>query len=128
MSPQASVNLSPRAFPNAGRRGPARGLIAARGVGRRPRVPGPALTASAAAAQNGGSAFIADRTLMVAGGNGKDFFVWNPGQGSDAVDGGNGNEDVMQFNGANVNETMSLSANGSAGGVPARSPPPSAWT
>ncbi len=46
-------------------------------------------------------------------GNGKDFFVWNPGQGSDAVDGGNGNEDVMQFNGANVNETMSLSANGS---------------
>jgi hypothetical protein len=45
-------------------------------------------------------------------GNGNDFFVWNPGQGSDAVDGGNGNEDVMQFNGANVNETMSLSANG----------------
>jgi hypothetical protein len=46
-------------------------------------------------------------------GNGKDFFVWNPGQGSDTVDGGNGNEDVMQFNGANVNELMSLSANGS---------------
>jgi hypothetical protein len=46
-------------------------------------------------------------------GNGKDFFVWNPGEGSDAVDGGNGNEDVMQFNGANVDETMSLSANGS---------------
>jgi hypothetical protein len=46
-------------------------------------------------------------------GNGNDFFVWNPGQGSDAVDGGNGIEDVMQFNGANVNETMSLSANGS---------------
>ena len=46
-------------------------------------------------------------------GNGKDFFVWDPGEGSDAVDGANGNEDVMQFNGANVNETMSLSANGS---------------
>jgi len=46
-------------------------------------------------------------------GNGKDFFVWNPGQGSDAVDGGNGNEDVMQFNGANLDEIMSLSANGS---------------
>ena len=45
-------------------------------------------------------------------GNGKDFFVWNPGEGSDAVDGGNGNDDVMQFNGANGNETMSLSANG----------------
>jgi hemolysin type calcium-binding protein len=46
-------------------------------------------------------------------GNGKDFFVWNPGQGSDAVDGGNGNDDVMQFNGADGNEIMSLSADGS---------------
>jgi hypothetical protein len=46
-------------------------------------------------------------------GNGNDFFVWNPGEGSDSVDGGNGNGDVMQFNGANVNEKMSLSANGS---------------
>jgi hypothetical protein len=46
-------------------------------------------------------------------GNGNDFFVWNPGEGSDSVDGGNGNGDVMQFNGANVNETMSLAANGS---------------
>jgi RTX calcium-binding nonapeptide repeat (4 copies) len=45
-------------------------------------------------------------------GNGDDFFVWNPGQGSDAVDGGRGN-DVMQFNGADGNEIMSLSANGS---------------
>ena len=47
-------------------------------------------------------------------GNGNDFFVWNPGQGSDGVDGGNGNQDVMLFVGANVNEIMSLSANGSA--------------
>ena len=46
-------------------------------------------------------------------GNGTDFFVWDPGEGSDAVDGGNGSEDVMQFNGANLNEIMSLSANGS---------------
>ena len=46
-------------------------------------------------------------------GNGNDFFVWNPGEGSDTVDGGNGNADVMQFNGANVNEIMSLSADGS---------------
>jgi hypothetical protein len=46
-------------------------------------------------------------------GNGNDFFVWNPGEGSDAVDGGNGHANVIQFNGANVNETMSLSANGS---------------
>jgi len=47
-------------------------------------------------------------------GNGNDFFVWNPGEGSDAVDGGGGSGDVMQFNGANVNETMSLFANGSS--------------
>jgi len=47
-------------------------------------------------------------------GNGNDFFVWNPGEGSDTVDGGNGSQDVMQFNGANINETMSLSANGAA--------------
>ena len=46
-------------------------------------------------------------------GNGNDFFVWTPGEGSDVVDGGNGN-DVMQFVGANVDETMSLSANGHA--------------
>jgi len=46
--------------------------------------------------------------------NGNDSFVWTPGEGSDAVDGGNGNRDVMQFVGANVNETMSLSSNGSA--------------
>jgi Ca2+-binding RTX toxin-like protein len=46
-------------------------------------------------------------------GNGNDFFVWNPGEGSDTVDGGNGAADVMQFNGANVSEKMSLSAEGS---------------
>jgi Ca2+-binding RTX toxin-like protein len=46
-------------------------------------------------------------------GNGNDFFVWTPGEGSDAVNGNNG-DDVMQFVGANVDETMSLSANGSS--------------
>ena len=45
-------------------------------------------------------------------GNGNDFFVWVPGQGSDTVDGGNG-KDVMQFDGSDQNEIMSLSANGS---------------
>ena len=50
-----------------------------------------------------------DRVVL---GNGDDFFVWNPGQGSDAADGGNGN-DVMQFNGADAGEIMSLAANGS---------------
>lgn len=46
-------------------------------------------------------------------GNGDDFFSWDPGEGSDFVDGGNGSGDVMQFNGSNANETMSLAANGS---------------
>jgi hypothetical protein len=50
-----------------------------------------------------------DRVVL---GNGDDFFVWLPGQGSDVVDGGNGN-DVMQFDGSDQNEIMSLSANGS---------------
>jgi hypothetical protein len=47
-------------------------------------------------------------------GNGNDSFVWTPGEGSDTVDGGNGNSDVMNFVGADGNEKMSLSANGSA--------------
>jgi hypothetical protein len=46
-------------------------------------------------------------------GNGNDFFVWTPGEGSDAVDGGNGLGDVLDFVGADGNETMSLSPNGS---------------
>jgi Ca2+-binding RTX toxin-like protein len=46
-------------------------------------------------------------------GNGNDTFTWDPGDGSDTVDGGNGAADVMQFDGSNANETMSLAANGS---------------
>jgi Ca2+-binding RTX toxin-like protein len=38
-------------------------------------------------------------------------FIWNPGDGSDTVDGGAGH-DALIFNGANVNETFVLSANG----------------
>ena len=45
-------------------------------------------------------------------GAGDDTFVWNPGDGSDVVEGQSGN-DTLQFNGANVNENMELSANGS---------------
>jgi Ca2+-binding RTX toxin-like protein len=45
-------------------------------------------------------------------GTGDDVFTWNPGDGSDAVDGGTGN-DTLAFNGANVAENMTLSANGS---------------
>jgi Ca2+-binding RTX toxin-like protein len=41
--------------------------------------------------------------------DGDDVFRWDPGEGSDDVDGGIGN-DVLLFNGANNNETMSLSA------------------
>jgi Ca2+-binding RTX toxin-like protein len=45
-------------------------------------------------------------------GNGNDTFVWNPGDGSDTVDGGAGT-DTLVFNGANVNENIDISANGS---------------
>lgn len=44
-------------------------------------------------------------------GAGDDTFVWNPGDGSDTVDGQSGN-DTLQFNGSNANENMDLSANG----------------
>ena len=49
-----------------------------------------------------------DTALM---GAGNDTFVWNPGDGSDTVE-GQGGADTLQFNGANVNENMALSANG----------------
>ncbi len=45
-------------------------------------------------------------------GAGDDTFVWDPGDGSDTVEGQNG-ADTMIFNGANVPERVSLSANGS---------------
>ena len=51
----------------------------------------------------------ADTVLM---GAGNDIFVWNPGDGSDTVEGQDGN-DTMIFNGANVNESFNISANGS---------------
>jgi Ca2+-binding RTX toxin-like protein len=45
------------------------------------------------------------------GGAGNDLFIWNPGDGSDVVEGGTG-KDTLQFNGANANEVMDISANG----------------
>jgi Ca2+-binding RTX toxin-like protein len=45
-------------------------------------------------------------------GAGDDTFVWNPGDGSDIVEGQGGN-DTLLFNGANVAENIDLSANGS---------------
>ena len=43
-------------------------------------------------------------------GAGDDTFIWNPGDGSDVVDGGNGT-DTLAFNGANINENVSITAN-----------------
>ena len=45
-------------------------------------------------------------------GNGNDVFIWNPGDGSDVVE-GQADFDTLQFNGANVNERIDISANGS---------------
>ena len=45
-------------------------------------------------------------------GKGDDTFVWNPGDGSDTVEGQAGT-DTLLFNGANVNENIDISANGS---------------
>src|SRR5262249_50461377 len=45
------------------------------------------------------------------GGGGDDLFVWNPGDGSDAIDGGTG-FDTLRFNGSNANEHFEISANG----------------
>ena len=45
-------------------------------------------------------------------GAGDDTFVWNPGDGSDIVEGQDG-QDAMVFNGANINERIDISANGS---------------
>ena len=44
-------------------------------------------------------------------GNGNDTFVWDPGDGSDTVEGQNGT-DTMLFNGADIAEQVDLSANG----------------
>ncbi len=49
---------------------------------------------------------------QLSGGDGDDTFIWNPGDGSDTIEGGTGN-DTLQFNGANVNENVNISANGS---------------
>ena len=48
--------------------------------------------------------------LTIDGSAGNDRFIWNPGDGNDVVDGQDGT-DTLVFNGANVAETMSISAN-----------------
>jgi len=54
---------------------------------------------------NGG----ADTALM---GAGNDTFVWDPGDGSDVVEGGQDGADTMLFNGAGAAENFDVSANG----------------
>jgi Ca2+-binding RTX toxin-like protein len=44
-------------------------------------------------------------------GSGRDTFIWDPGDGSDTIEGQSG-RDTMLFNGANVAETVDVSANG----------------
>ena len=44
-------------------------------------------------------------------GEGNDTFVWNPGDGSDVVEGQAG-FDTLDFNGANISEVIDISANG----------------
>jgi Ca2+-binding RTX toxin-like protein len=44
-------------------------------------------------------------------GAGNDKFVWNPGDGNDTVEGQDG-IDTLEFNGANINERIDISANG----------------
>jgi Ca2+-binding RTX toxin-like protein len=45
-------------------------------------------------------------------GSGNDRFTWNPGDGSDIVEGQDG-VDFLQFNGSNADENINVSANGS---------------
>ena len=61
---------------------------------------------------NGGDAVDGNRgndTALL--GNGRDIFRWDPGDGSDVVEGENGT-DTLDFNGAGIDELMSLSPNG----------------
>lgn len=53
----------------------------------------------------------AQGTDVLIGGPGNDIFPWNPGDGSDVIE-GQGGMDTMLFNGANIAETVDMSANG----------------
>ena len=44
-------------------------------------------------------------------GAGDDMFQWDPGDGNDTIEGGDG-IDTMLFNGANINENINILANG----------------
>ena len=59
-------------------------------------------------------------------GAGDDVFQWDPGDGSDIVEGQAG-FDRMDFNGSNANEIMDISASAGASASSATSPT-STWT
>lgn len=48
---------------------------------------------------------------LLVGGLGNDVAIWNPGDGSDVVE-GQGGFDTLLFNGAGINETVDISADG----------------
>jgi Ca2+-binding RTX toxin-like protein len=48
---------------------------------------------------------------LLVGGGGDDMFVWNPGDGSDVIEGQSG-FDTLLFNGAGINEAVDISADG----------------
>ena len=58
------------------------------------------------------SSSAAPATTSLELGDGDDTFVWNPGDGSDTVD-GQGGSDTMVFNGSDAAEKFDISANGS---------------
>jgi Ca2+-binding RTX toxin-like protein len=48
---------------------------------------------------------------LLVGGGGDDIAIWNPGDGSDVIE-GQGGFDTLLFNGAGINETVDISADG----------------
>ena len=60
-------------------------------------------------------------------GAGDDHFQWDPGDGSDTVE-GEGGTDALDFNGSNIGEQIDVSANGSRGAVHPQRRRDHAWT
>jgi hypothetical protein len=52
-----------------------------------------------------------DENVTMDGGPGDDHFQWDPGDGSDVVE-GQGGDDTLDFNGSNASEQITLAANG----------------
>ena len=76
-------------------------------------TPSPAATATtrSSAAMVTTSSTAAAAATRRSSAAGDDTFVWNPGDGSDVVDGQDG-FDTLQFNDANIAETVNISAKG----------------